>query len=85
MTVLLRTCIMYHLTTHILTRHRPADFNNNLKTFFFSDRHVEKESLAEYIQKKREMFLVQVHVFNGRLLLCKTLCRTKLITETHKF
>ena len=26
----------------------------------FSDRHVEKESLAEYINKKREMFLVQV-------------------------
>ena len=25
-----------------------------------SDRHVEKESLAEYIAKKREMFLVQV-------------------------
>ena len=24
------------------------------------DRHVEKESLAEYINKKREMFLVQV-------------------------
>lgn len=24
------------------------------------DRHVEKESLAEYIKKKREMFLVQV-------------------------
>ena len=30
--------------------------------FVFSspDRHVEKESLAEYIAKKREMFLVQV-------------------------
>lgn len=26
----------------------------------FIDRHVEKESLAEYIAKKREMFLVQV-------------------------
>lgn len=25
------------------------------------DRHVEKESLAEYINKKREMFLVQVN------------------------
>ena len=24
------------------------------------DRHVEKESLADYISKKREMFLVQV-------------------------
>lgn len=33
----------------------------NLPYFFFStDRHVEKESLAEYIAKKREMFLVQV-------------------------
>lgn len=28
--------------------------------FFSTDRHVEKESLAEYIAKKREMFLVQV-------------------------
>lgn len=39
-------------------------FNNSLQKFalfFFStDRHVEKESLAEYIAKKREMFLVQV-------------------------
>lgn len=38
-----------------------------VKVFFFiiifSDRHVEKESLAEYIQKKREMFLVQVWQF----------------------
>ena len=25
-----------------------------------TDRHVEKESLADYINKKREMFLVQV-------------------------
>ncbi len=31
-------------------------------TFAFSDRHVEKESLADYIGKKREMFLVQVRV-----------------------
>lgn len=29
-------------------------------TILYSDRHVEKESLAEYIAKKREMFLVQV-------------------------
>ena len=27
---------------------------------FSVDRHVEKESLADYINKKREMFLVQV-------------------------
>jgi len=27
---------------------------------FLADRHVEKESLAGYIAKKREMFLVQV-------------------------
>ena len=26
----------------------------------FVDRHVEKESLADYITKKREMFLIQV-------------------------
>ena len=32
----------------------------SLKCFPFTDRHVEKESLAEYIAKKREMFLVQV-------------------------
>lgn len=32
----------------------------NLPYFFLTDRHVEKESLAEYIAKKREMFLVQV-------------------------
>ena len=25
------------------------------------DRHIEKESLSEYITKKREMFLVQVY------------------------
>lgn len=33
--------------------------------YFFcsTDRHVEKESLAEYIAKKREMFLVQVSDF----------------------
>ena len=31
-----------------------------------SDRHVEKESLADYISKKREMFLVQV---SDRILL----------------
>lgn len=39
-------------------------FNNSLQKFallcFSTDRHVEKESLAEYIAKKREMFLVQV-------------------------
>ena len=28
---------------------------------FLADRHVEKESLAGYIAKKREMFLVQVN------------------------
>lgn len=27
---------------------------------FTVDRHVEKESLADYIAKKREMFLVEV-------------------------
>ena len=32
---------------------------NNIISFS-TDRHVEKESLAEYIAKKREMFLVQV-------------------------
>lgn len=39
-----------------------ADINvDNIKErFLFTDRHVEKESLAEYIAKKREMFLVQV-------------------------
>ena len=30
---------------------------------FYLDRHVEKESLADYINKKREMFLVQVKLF----------------------
>lgn len=28
--------------------------------FDFADRHVEKENLADFISKKREMFLVQV-------------------------
>ena len=28
--------------------------------FSFLDRHVEKENLADFIAKKREMFLVQV-------------------------
>lgn len=31
------------------------------------DRHVEKESLAEYINKKREMFLVQVIYYLQRM------------------
>lgn len=33
--------------------------------FVFTDRHVEKESLSEYIAKKREMFLVQVMLFRS--------------------
>lgn len=36
---------------------------NLLCLFHFKDRHVEKESLSEYIAKKREMFLVQVLLF----------------------
>ena len=38
-------------------------FKMNMMLFYSTDRHVEKESLAEYIAKKREMFLVQVIVF----------------------
>lgn len=32
--------------------------------FDFADRHVEKENLADFISKKREMFLVQVWIVN---------------------
>ena len=31
---------------------------------YFVDRHVEKENLADFISKKREMFLVQVWLCN---------------------
>ena len=36
-------------------KHKVLNLNH-----LFLDRHVEKESLADYIGKKREMFLVQV-------------------------
>ena len=46
----------------------------------FTDRHVEKESLAEYIAKKREMFLVQVIWLSYKLFLYKF--RRHIIKET---
>ena len=42
-----------------------------------TDRHVEKENLADFIAKKREMFLVQVIFYAGicsNLILCLCLC-----------
>ena len=67
----LRNLLLFVYNGNIIqSRYKRARDANTYFGFIYrislSDRHVEKESLADYIGKKREMFLVQVS-----FLLCK--------------
>ena len=58
--------------TNNLSNCSVCQFDGNVASFTVSDRHVEKESLADFVNKKREMFLVQVRILcPRRVILCE--------------
>ena len=63
MTIIKLIIPVKHVPLHMPHNHVPSlKVKSSVLLFFidFADRHVEKENLADFISKKREMFLVQV-------------------------
>ena len=59
------------------TDRHPYDRLSDIQLVYCTlDRHVEKESLADYIAKKREMFLVEVCFILSHNCLTSLLCDT---------